>query len=575
MLNNIYRKHVEPIIFFSSILALGFLVSVILTVYIGFILNRPISNWSLPISFVVYIFVVSIFLFLHKLNKQVRNGLIGLVLFVVFSLFILYISKTVFSKTYDTSWDGQGYHSSGVINLSNGWNPIYHANLPIKIPDGAIFVQGYPKGLWILQSSLYSMSHNINAAKVFNLAILFIAFALVYSFIRKFKISVFFTILLTFLICVQLHYIIQLFSFMEDGFCYEVLLCAISTLCIFAIDTSYLSLYGFLFSELILVGTKFNNLPPSLILAVICAYMIMKKVFNQKLYIDKQFKLFVFSSIAVSILFLWIPYATNIAFFHHPFYPTNLADVNITYTIQNVPKNVDSKNKFALLFYGIFSRSQTDASGMRQSPFNVAVLKLPFTYTEDEINLSTETHNNRVGSAGPLFSGIFTLSLLVGAVLISFFYNKQKKCVYYSVGTVLLIILSVLITPAPNLLRYNGQIVLIPFIIIIMALKGAKYRKVLYLPIIILIALMCTNLLLFSIPILKESAVIMPATINNQLNQMKQSKKIYYINAKIFYSNYIRLQEYGVNFKIVDKLTCKKPQLLLNSSYTTWFCSNN
>ena len=390
---------------------------------------------------------------------------------------------------------------------------------------------------------------------------------------RKLKIYIPIALILTILATIQPHYLIQIFSFMEDGFSYEILLCSFALLGIFAIESSDSSIIGFMFSILLLLGTKYSNLPIILILSVCFVAVFLHKILHKKIQLGEKFNFLVFSTIIIGIIFLYMPYVYNIIQYHYFLYPSNLTEIVKSYSTVNVPLNIRGENRFNLLFYGIFSKSQVDDSSNDNGPLNVAKLKIPLTFSISEITNSTEMYNNRVGAGGPLFSGIFLLSILTLLILYITSSINQRKYVYLTFIIVLLIILSVLASPSPNVFRFNGQILLIPFVIVVAAITLLKQKKSLIFIVYGLILLMVINMLLFSLPMLK-SRFVETSDINKQLSQMKHSNKIIDVNAKEFYSDYVRLEEYGIKFKMMNELTCKNPQILLYTAYTTQFCLN-
>ncbi len=166
-----------------------------------------------------------------------------------------------FSNTYDTSWDGQGYHSAGVISLANKWNPIYQPSPSLDIPDGKIFVAGYPKALWIIQSNIYLMSGSINSAKITNLFIGITAICLIISLLIYMRVNFLFSIAIAVLAVLQTSYVMQFFSFMEDGFVYALFICSIVFLFYYAEKFDKYSFIGYFLSNLVLVSAKFSSLP--------------------------------------------------------------------------------------------------------------------------------------------------------------------------------------------------------------------------------------------------------------------------------------------------------------------------
>ena len=556
---------IERVIELFGIVSLGYLFFIIIYGHVGFIFNQTITKFTLPISFALYSLLVCIVtVFLKQFTKDKKYYLVALTVFVLFSISMFFLSMKYFSRTYDTSWDGQGYHSNGIISFARGWNPVYEKELPLKFPDASIFVKGYPKALWLIQSSIYLTTGSINAGKVTNLVALIIAVAFSYTFLRKLKIPIPTTLFLTTLLVFQPPFLMQFFSFSADGFSYELFVIAIASLVIFALNTKVNeSLVAFTVAELILAGTKFSNLPIVVALGSIFLLNFFRKSINRALVIILT---------VGGLIFIFVPYATNGIFYKDLFYPTNLKAISDSYKNDNIPKNLSNSNKLTLFFYGVFSQSQVKSMG-RDDPLNKAVLKIPFTFTKEEIINSASIFNNRVGSAGSLFSGIVVLSIVTGMLMcyLGLRNIEMRKGLLIMVGAVGICLTVTLLNPVPNLIRYNSQIVLIPFVVVITALIGFKNSTFIRILAYLMLIFIFFNMSIYSGSVL-ERKMKETIEINKQLNLMKQSQSSYMVKANNFYSNYIRLQEYQIPFEITDHLKCSNQEILLNSSYTTRFC---
>ena len=570
-----------------AIILLGFFVFEVTFCYLLFMLNVEIFKNTLLISYIVYVIILFVTFTLKKVDKKHITSI--LLTFTLLSAFIYLSGIFFFSQTYDTSWDGQGYHSSGVISFAQGWNPIYDKELPINLSDAEIFVQGYPKALWLIQSTFYVSIGTINAAKVTNLIAMLIALIYTYCLLRNFKISKPYSILLAIICVAPAHVLMQLFSFMQDGFIYQMLVCAIAALGLFIMRSSPISLLGFIFSLLLLAGTKYSALPMVLILSGVFAIIVFKKIMHKvihydskkgllignKSYLNNKWKLIYAISFIITLIFFSIPYISNTIKYHDPVYPANDPVINKSYEANNIPTNIQDKDKLSLLFYGIFSKSQVDSGGSSDSPQNIAVLKLPFTFSFDETTNAIDMFNNRVGSVGPLFSGIFLLSLIIVIFQYKNIKHENKKYLYIVYSCIIVIILSNLFNPVPNLIRYNGQILLIPIIVAVSILTLSRTKNKLLVTLnVFLIFSLYINAVLFSVPLFQGRAEGI-TNINKQLSEMNRSNKKYYVKANNFYSHYIRLSENDINYEIVDKLPCKEPIPLVKSIDTTKICVSN
>lgn len=562
-------KGVHLIIELSSIFCLGFLLFLVLFTHTGFLLGFTISTITLPIAITVYVaFLVGMFLKTQQLKIYGKKYLLSLCVFL-FTVFLMgVLSLQYFAQTYDTSWDGQGYHANGVIALSSGWNPFYEKDLPVQFPDAAIFVQAYPKAVWIMQSLIYSSTGYFDSGKVTNAYVIVLAFACVFLFLRKLHVSSFLSIVLSLVFVLQPPYIIQIHSFQADLFSYEMTLIAISSLGLLALERNKKRyVFMFIMAVLLLAGSKFSNLLIAAVLGVI--FLLIQLIGYKKLKLNINMLAYTFVTICSILLFLVSPYITNIIYHGHPFYPSNLKEVSLTYRQDNVPQSLQNAHNAELFFYGLFSKSQVKPMG-NDDPMNIAELKIPFTFTNEELVQSATIFNNRVGSAGPLYSGIVVLTIVL---IFYLFVGVQKQ---YRTQSLIAIVLTgvcvalTLLSPAANMLRYNIQIVFIIFIPIIAALlflkKSFPARVLTYAAIVLLLV----NALLFTAAVLnqrnEEKRVII-----NQLQGFKDSNKHHTVEAQNFYSNYIRLKEYSLDITVSGEIDCY-PIFLEYTFYTTKVC---
>ncbi len=556
------------------LLSLGFLVFTVIFIRFCLLVGIKINNTILPTAFGVFNVIASIIFSLKSIKPQTRKlAYTALILFDIFMVFNLGLS-ILFSKTYDTSWDGQGYHQTGIIALANGWNPYYKSAIQLKqkLPS-QVFAEGYPSAIWEIQASIYSLIGRINAAKVLNIYILIIAFITSYIYLSTIRLSKTISLLLSLLLVAHPTYLNQLLTFMQDGVSYQLVLISIfALLASLTAKNSSWSIVVFCLSILLLINTKYSMLPIALLLAFIFIIFYINQLMNKEFLINTNIKIIMAGLGIVSAFIIYLPFVRNIVFHGSMFYPTNIPDLMGSVKYNNVPSNLKDDNKIKLLFYGIFSRSQFADSGDPANSSNIAQLKIPFTFSINEVMDNVSLYNNRVGALGPLFSGIFISSFLL-LFYTSFKTEKRKdRYVIYSIYFIIttLIILS-LLTPTPNLHRYNAYLFLIPFAVVVPILRFFKNRNIQILSFFII------SLLSLNIIFLTYGEIVYNYTlqnkVNNQLQTLKSTNGKYLISAQNFYSNYILLTENNIPFLITDYLNCtSKKEVLISSSNTTYFC---
>ncbi len=531
---------------------------------LGFLFGFTISILSLPLSYILYVTIWSIIKF-KKTKKKITNSYVTL---AILTPLIFFFILWGFGHTFDSSYDGQSYHQSAVIELSNGWNPWYQSALPVKLIEAEPFVIGYPKALWILQSSIYKLfPFHINAATVTNLIITIIAFIFVYRLLIRLKLSRNWAIVITLLAVVQTELIQVFFSFMADGFGYEATLIALSSLMLVIVERDKKwSLCTFFSSLLLLAGTKYSNLYVFGLLCLVCTVYLIK-IIRRHVYLVNIIVIF----LIVGLIILWVPYGRNLMTYGSLFYPSNLKWAKDDLSVQNTPKNLKDANKFVLLFYGIYSQAQTASAA--DSDKNVAKLKLPFTTTLEEINI-TDNFQGRVGAAGVFFSGLFTISIIIYFDLLTLKKSLTNRKAFYTLSTLIgLTIVVAFVNPVPNELHYLPIFALIPVYLLVSCLLifKEKQHSLVRKGIIVFTILISANVLFKLIPSI-VSRINETNMVTREMAEMRDSHKIYQVHAKSFYSSYIRLQEYGVRFTKEDKLMCPNIQHLILSNYTTFYC---
>lgn len=576
-----------PTNFFEKVISLdfltalfsGYLLFIVGITRISFLAHSVITPITLIVATISYFFLV-VFLYLFGVlsflsGKKDAYDFFSTTLLAFFSMCLVFISSSFFAKTYDSSWDGQGYSQTAIIALANGWNPVYQSaiNLGRRTPN-QIFSEGYPTALWEIQAAIYAATGKINAAKVTSLYIGILAFIASYAALRKLSVNRAVSALIGSLLVLQPIYINQFFTFMQDGFCYALLIIAIASLLAFIKQMDeYFSVITFLSSEILLVSTKYSNLPAALLLGSIFFIVLGNRFLNRDYLFSFKTLIAGFVITALALLFATVPYVRNLYYHHALFYPTNIPDLMGAVDYNNIPMNLRETSKLNLLIYGIFSSSQTNKSGDPTNQENNANLKLPFTFSINEVQDSVGLFNNRVGAGGPLFSGIFLVAI---SALFAFSYVAKSKhtryVMYAAFFSLSLFMLLAIFVPTPNLLRYSTQLQLVPFVTILSLMLGFKNKFAQFVAGLLLLGVAINSSLYGSIFI--NHTLKTTNKIKQQLSEMQQSGHQYQVVAHDHFSNYILLQENNIAFTAVETLTCENEQYLVVSDKSTSFCSN-
>lgn len=556
-----------------SLLLLGYQLFIVLFVRIGFFFNIPISNYSLPLSLLVYLSLTTWILTFIKFNKiSLIKGITIVFCFCILHI-VFYLSTFLFARSYDLSWDGQGYQQTAIIALSQGWNPVFQPKISLlQELESQIFAESYPSALWEIQSTIYSYTGVINTAKVTNLIIGVVAYCYLFILFRRFKLNKIISFLVSFLIVVQPVYLNQFLTFMQDGYGYQLIIISLVSLLLTVTDSKVWTIISFSFAILLMIGTKYSFLPISLVLSIFFTLVFVNKILNKIINIDRRLLLVVISLFICGSITMYIPYFRNYVSHGHAFYPTNIPDLIGSVSFNNKPNNLSHSGKLSLLLHGILSRSQTYDSGDPINAENVAFLKVPFSFSMQEIRDASHLYNNRVGAGGPLFSGIVTLVSLILLIMMFKTTNQKERYTIYSVNILLTFILILTyLSPTPNLLRYNSYLQLIPFVVIMPLYIVFRYKYIKALTSVVLL-LLFINSTLVGYGVVNETTTEY-SKVTKQFEQLKRQNIKFNVRAQHFYSNYVLLTEKNVPFNIVTRLTCGiNVKDLVSSSNTTHYC---
>ena len=546
-----------------------YLIFLLILTNLGFFFGLTISKWHLPISLLLYFLLI----FGLKMKNYLKVTLNDALLFLL-TLAFLSIAGLVLSYTFDTSYDGQLYHQTAVISLSNGWNPIWDRDLPINAPTGQYgedgefgkhFAIGYPKSLWSIQSAIHLFSGQLQVATVTNLLVGFIAFIFLLNFLINLKIKPIWATIVSIMAVLEPHYILEFTSFMQDGFSYQISLIVIVSLLTFIIENKSSAFIMFCSSWLFLIGTKFSNLPLAATLIFIClGYLVISGLLQ-----NKNIQRLIGAFFIIGTVLFASPYIVNFINYGSPVYPANLKWASEDVKYQQTPTNLIGKSPSELLLYGIFSKPQISTA--TDNPANIAHLKLPFTFTKDEL---IQPQSERVGTGGIFFSGLFILSLIF---LIASLFKKQLTGNYKIPIIILVMIVFILFCAltlsVPNDLRFTPLICSIPIFTLIGILKmnqekPTKWLKPLALIFSLLIVINISSVLIPTINARSDEF----KKIQTQMQDMKNSRLTYQVYALNFYSSYLRLEENNIKFIKNAEVGCTQPELLAGSFSSTSFC---
>lgn len=168
-------------------------------------------------------------------------------------------------------------------------------------------------------------------------------------------------------------------------------------------------------------------------------------------------------------------YTKNFLDHGHPLYPLSGKGHVDNMVVQEQPKSFKDKNHIEIFLISLFSKGQNTSPVYSEENIEPE-LKIPFTFSKEEIKNYT-IPDIRMAGFGPLFSGIFVVSVIVGIIMVVKFikYKQYNLLVPYliliGITALLLIILD-----GNYWARYIPYVFAIPVISIIYLLYSSKNK---------------------------------------------------------------------------------------------------
>lgn len=408
--------------------------------------------------------IVSNISFAFNYDINILNTLFGL---IISTLLLFYFSEKPFSvlisvfvallisvfsyflaiNYFDTSYDGQGYHQETIYLLKNGWNPIYESGMAFRK-----WINHYQKGNEIIQSNIYLITDKIEAGKMINMMLLFIAFMSSFTFLSTLKIKNYSKLIISFIIVLNPVVFTQIFTYYIDGNWYLTLVISLTSLLTYFSNRNLMSVIMFILSSVIFCSLKLTSIPVFVIFSIFA--LVYHFLDERKILIKPFITIFI-----LSIICNLHPFLSNLKNGFHIFYPF-AGENKVDILNQNIPVMLLNKNRIERIMISLFSETTNNRDAVLSQ-----TLKLPFSVTIDQLFINYDT---RLGGFGFLFSGIIILTFLIAIYLLCKKSNiSHKKILIFILFAILC---SVLINPASWWARLSPQIWLIPITIIIFGL---------------------------------------------------------------------------------------------------------
>lgn len=526
----------------------------LLLVSILFIFNKEINSYIFIISLILS--MISLFAMTEKDTRYSINSILNMIV----CLMIIFGAIKLSEHYYDFSYDGQAYQQEALIQLNNGWNPVYETVNTGNTKD--LWINHYAKAIWYMGSTIYEFTGNIESAKAFNFIILISTLFLLIEFINRFLNSWIKTLIISFVLVFSPVVINQIFTNYNDFFIILMILNILVGYLAYFEQHNKKALLTIFTSLLILINIKFTALGYAVVLTGIPILIIIYKVYILKQKI--QYKKLVLVIIASFVIGLGIvgnaTYVKNTLSNGHPFYPL-AGDGKVDIITNNTPAGVAELNRLEKFYISIFSKT---TNSFVEEPKT----KFPLSVSKEEISHSKAT-DTRIGGFGPLFGFILILTL----ILVVYHFNKIRRSeIPFLLIVFGVIIISIFINPETWWARYIPQAWILPILASIVIFKNNIKSY-----------LVGVILLVYIINIVIVGNASLTNMHKNQIAQDKELEELLELNKEhtlmvdfgAYSANRIRLEERGIEYQIINSVDGCGNIMQLTSSTTKICIINN
>jgi hypothetical protein len=491
-----------------------------------------------------------------------------------------YLSFEVSKNFFDLSYDGQAYHQEALIQLSKGWNPVYHQLSASEANNMHRWLNHYSKGVWFYESVIFRATQNIEAAKLFHLWLIMAAFSITLSFLLLFRrLPTWLAFLISLLAAFNPVSIYQSLSFYLDGQLMLLIVILVVSLGLIYKQKESNRFYYFLLFMTIAILLNVKLTAGIYVSILIIGYLAILWFTKRTEILGGVLTVSTGAFLLGFIIFGFSPYVTNTLLQGNPLYPA-LGTDRSDYTAPQFPANFTGRNPAFLLFYSLFSKSDNVRGADK-----TAVLKLPFTVSMEELKAFTDT-NAKQGGFGPLFGGAVLLAFIVFATALINLYPSRGKRIRgndqpdsessesnakTNIGVGLfcsaLVLSTCLINPASSLARFIPQMWLLPIFAFFLAYfsKNRLIRVVGY----AIITILLLNNALVAFAYYKYNSQI-TGIYHQRLAKMAQESKenpLKFHFGHFRTSNVWRFEQSGIKFEVAEhKEECKNSERILPNS---------
>jgi hypothetical protein len=530
---------------FSFLLGAGlvmFMAAIVVIASLGFLMGwplHPLTVWLAGLVVVVFARWTAGRSFPQAVPRTFVLLLLGIAL-------ILGLALALEWHFYDFSSDGQTYHTTGLVELTKGWNPLRDPPRPVGIN---VPLNVYSKGPWIAAAALYQLTGSLEAAKTFNLIVLVAAFLIAFATLETITpLPRVLNVALAGVLAVNPISVTQASSLYVDGqlaSLLSILLC-LGLLVFRSLDPILLVMFG----TTVILATNIKLSALAYVLVIGVAIVVWRRLVTRQR--GTQLALLFLASYGIGVFGVGFnPYVTNTLRYGSPMYPTNDWTTFLVAT-KNTPDNLAGKNTVHKLALSLFARSDLRT--------DMAERKLPFTFAAREL-AAFESGETRVAGFGPLFSGAIVMSSALFLLIVGYGWAKQswQWDWLFMTGVVGL---TVLVNPEAWWARYAPQLWLVPiFITAVGALSEARALRWASYTTILVLAADC----LLVTGVHSQALYRKTARLRQQLAEIATAPPpttVYFAN---FEATRVRFDERGVQYVAVATLPCKEFITLVGS----------
>ena len=482
---------------------------------------------------------------------RLRRWLLGLLVLAL----VLGLSAWLANSFFDLSWDGRDYQQRAIAALAQGWNPVYQERLPTNIYYNAE-LNAYPKAQWIAAAATYRLTGEIETGKAFNLLLMASVFFASFAFFTDFpQVRGWQGGLLSLALAANPVSLNQSLNYYVDGQVSSAFLLVLLLLLLSARHADALVLGALGCAVVLGLNLKFTG---SAYVGLLCvAFVLVLWIRRRSLKPLKGLVVTLVASAVVGLFFFGFdPYVTNTLRYGHPLYPLyGNSPFNQQYLVgSQMPAAFQARADVDKLFLAITLPPQNDSAALHGTSALIPPL--------DEQTLAAYgSPDVRIAGWGPLFG----LLLVIGAASWLALLITNWRLGLATLGLDLMVVFVSLPNSELWWARYTPQLWLLPLAVAAAYLFTRHPAGRAWGTMITMVAL--ANLVLVAMPYVAinwEHTTTMRTTLE-ELGHTGQEVLIYY---QPFEGTAIKLQQYGVNYRMVASpraLPC--PQTLAPGVY--------